>query len=264
MQRALRNNLVLIGIIALLGAAALADQMRARLAAPKPLLAIDPKSVHAIVLECPECPRRTLEKIAGHWEMSEPYALPADPARVDALVAIARAPVTTRYGGEKIAADKVGLTPPYATLTLGGRKLEFGTTEALRNERYVRVGGEIVLVPDRFSHLLRLAPEALLDPRPFGTVGPIAHARLSGVELDAAARDMLTTLAAQRVGPAPTAAHGRALEVELAAGGRLELELTRYGDEWQLVRRAPAVAYVLDAAAADALVAAATPAAKSP
>ena len=254
MERATRNNLILIGVIAILGAAALADQMRARLAAPKPLLAVEPRAIHEIVLECPDCPRRRLEKIAGRWEMAEPYALPADPARVEALLEIPRTIVQHHYRETALEPAKVGLVPPFARVTFGPHKIEFGTTEPLRNERYARIGAEIMLVQDRFSHLLRLAPEALLDPRPFAASAP-AKARLDGHALEAGALAKLAALRAQRIAPGPAGARGRLLEVELADGHAIAFELVRYGDEWQLVRREPAIGYVLENAAVDALIA---------
>jgi hypothetical protein len=257
MQRALRNNWTLIGLVAILGAAALADQVRSRLAAPKPLLALDLKSVHEIVLECPDCPRRRLEKIGGRWKMAEPYALPADAAQVDKLLSIAKVNVQHHYSAQTLEADKVGLTPPFARLSLGERKLEFGTTEALRNERYVRVGSEIVLVTDRFSHLLRLTPEALLDKRPTAGLGPIAKASLGGAPLPAATQHQLELMQAERVTPAPANARGRVLALGFADGHELRFELLRYGEEWQLVRLEPALSYVIKSDDANALLQAA-------
>lgn len=255
MQRALRNNLTLIGIVAILGAAALADQVRERLAAPRPLLALDPKSVHEIVLECPDCPRRRLEKIGGRWEMAEPYALPADPARIEGLLEIPKSIVQHHYSATALEPAKIGLVPPFATLTLGPRKLEFGTTETLRNERYVRTGGGIELVQDRYSHMLRIAPEGLLEPHPFAGLPRIVAARLDGRALGDAARERLAALRAQRVAPAPASVRGRALEVELGDGRTLGFELVRYGEEWQLVRRVPLLAYTLDSTDVDAVLA---------
>ena len=261
MQRATRNNLILIGVIAILGAAALADQMRARLAAPKPLLAVEPRTIHEIVIECPDCPRRRLEKIGGRWQMAEPYALPADAARVDALLEIPKALVQHHYRETALEPAKVGLVPPFATVTFGPHRIEFGTTEPLRNERYAKLGAEIVLVQDRFSHLLRLAPEALLDTRPFAG-SPPAKAKLDGHALDDAAIAKLAALRARRIAPGPPGARGRLLEVDLVDGHSVVFELVHYGDEWQLVRREPALGYALDTAAVDDLIAAAAPEAK--
>ena len=44
--------------------------------------------------------------------------------------------------------------PPQAVLTLDGRALRFGATDAIDGDRYVDTGDAIALVPDRFSALL--------------------------------------------------------------------------------------------------------------
>jgi hypothetical protein len=42
--------------------------------------------------------------------------------------------------------------------------LKFGTTDAIRNDRYVEYRGTIALVPDRFSALLFASPESETTP----------------------------------------------------------------------------------------------------
>ncbi len=59
----------------------------------------------------------------------------------------------------EVVPTKLGLDPPIATLEVDGAVLKFGTTDAIRNDRYVEFGGTIALVPDRFSALLFATPE---------------------------------------------------------------------------------------------------------
>jgi hypothetical protein len=94
--------------------------------------------------------------------MREPKAQPANDRAVARLAAIARAPVRYRRPAAGLDPKKLGLEPPVATLDADGTLLKFGTTDAIRNDRYVEAGGTIALVPDRFSALLFASPEAEL------------------------------------------------------------------------------------------------------
>jgi hypothetical protein len=94
--------------------------------------------------------------------MREPKTQAANDRAVARLAAIVRAPVRYRRPAGELDAAKLGLDPPAATLEVDGTLLKFGTTDAIRNDRYVEAGGTIALVPDRFSALLFATPESEL------------------------------------------------------------------------------------------------------
>ena len=80
------------------------------------------------------------------------------------LAAIVRAPVRYRRPASEVDPAKLGLDPAVATLEVDGVVLKFGTTDAIRNDRYVEFNGTIALVPDRFSALLFATPESETAP----------------------------------------------------------------------------------------------------
>lgn len=164
MKSRARTNLFLLATVVLLGAAAYAELRREDALALDPLTTLDPAAVRALRVECNGCTSRRFEKNAGHWRMLEPQVAIADDARVDRLAAIARAPVRFRHAAGTLDAKKLGLDPPWATLQLDATRLRFGTTDAIRGDRYVEVGSTIALVPDRFSALLFAKPESELAP----------------------------------------------------------------------------------------------------
>ncbi len=166
MNRHTRTNLFLIAMVALLGFAVYAELRKEDAIATDPLTALDLAAVHTIGISCSECKPRRFEKVDSHWRMLEPFAQAADDARIERIVAIARAPVRFRHAAGDLDAKKLGLDPPWATLLLDDTTLSFGTTDAIHGDRYVMVGGTIALVPDRFSALLFSKPESELASPP--------------------------------------------------------------------------------------------------
>jgi len=247
MARPTRKTMILLLVVAALGLAALAEQVRDMLLAPTPITSLDLKTVRRITIECAACPTRELEKIAGQWRLTRPFAMPADREQVDHLLAFAHVPVTHRRNFGKIDAAAAGLAPPRARVTIGGIALEVGDRDPLRQQRHVRRGDEAMLVPDSWGSLVSLTAESLVDPRPFHAEGAIAGATLDGKPVAPDVLGRLTALRATRVVPAPAGARGRVVTVERAERGALRLELCRYGNGWLLVRAEPALAYELSA-----------------
>jgi hypothetical protein len=160
MRRRTRTNLFLLAMVALLGAGVYAELRRESAIAEDPLTRIDPARIRSLAVHCQSCTARRFEKVDGHWHMREPTAQPASDAAVARLAAIVRAPVRYRRSAAGLDAAKLGLDPPLATLDVDGTLLKFGTTDAIRNDRYVEVGGMVALVPDRFSALLFASPDS--------------------------------------------------------------------------------------------------------
>ena len=159
MRRHSRMNLFLLVMVVLLGAAAFAELRRERAIARDPLTMIDPTMIRSLAVSCQGCTARRYEKTGGHWFLREPESKPANDEAVARLAAIVQAPVRYRRPASEVDPTKLGLDPPIATLEVDGAVLKFGTTDAIRNDRYVEFGGTIALVPDRFSALLFATPE---------------------------------------------------------------------------------------------------------
>ena len=166
MKRRTRTHLVLIAIVALLGAAVYAEVQREKTLGIDPLTQIDPAAVRSLAITCSGCKPRRFQKVDGHWQMLEPFAQAADDVAVERLAAIARAPVRLRHARGELDAKNLGLDPAYATLMLDGVVLKFGTTDAINGDRYVEVDGAIALVPDRFSARIFETPESELAHPP--------------------------------------------------------------------------------------------------
>jgi hypothetical protein len=162
MRRKTRTNVILLAMVVLLGAAAFAEIRREQALMQDPLTTLNPDQITTLAIACQGCTARRFEKVGGHWLMREPKSQPANDAAVARLAAIVRAPVRYRRAVADLDPSKLGLDPPVATLAVDGTLLKFGTTDAIRNDRYVEVGDTIALVPDRFSALLFAMPETEL------------------------------------------------------------------------------------------------------
>ena len=165
MSRRARTNVILLAVVALLGAAVYAE-LRREETLVDPLTSLEIDAVRTLSVTCNGCKTRRFEKDGAHWRMLEPYAQAADDRAIARLLDIARAPVRLRHARGELDAKKIGLDPPQATLQLDGTLLKFGKNDAIDGDRYAEVDGVVALVPDRFSVLLFASPENELAKPP--------------------------------------------------------------------------------------------------
>lgn len=262
MNRRLRINLVLIGLVLILAAAVFAEVRREQGLRAQPLTALDTDAITSISVQCARCTDRDFEKISGDWWMRKPLQLPADDAAIARLLAIARAPVRSVRVASAFDAARVGLDPPQATLDFGTTHLAIGTTDAINGDRYVRVEDHVALVPDDFSPFLYETAESELDRHLLPRGAQLLELRLDGrphPELEQAWR---RTEAGQIIRPDPGADFAGTpvqAELHLRDGSTLDYGLYRRGRDYVALRERPRLAYELSGAQAQALLGSARP-----
>ncbi len=166
MRRSSRSILFLGCAVLLLAACVWAELVRERDFTPQPLTALDPASVQRLEIRCRDCTTRRFVRDATGWRMLEPYAQPADAEAVARLLSVLRAPVRTRAAMSDYDAAKLGLAPAQFTLNYDDVTIEIGSEDPIEHDRYVRLGAELLRVPDRFSARLLESPESeLADPK---------------------------------------------------------------------------------------------------
>lgn len=106
----------------------------------------------------------TLHRSDAGWRLVAPVELPADPARVEALLGLARARVHEAFRAAGNDLSEFGLEPPVARVWLDDLEIDFGDTESLNGWRYVLVGPDVHLITDAFFHHLLATPVAFADP----------------------------------------------------------------------------------------------------
>lgn len=165
MRKTTRRILFLGLLVGGLAAAVYAQLVHERALAPALLTALDPATITRIEVRCSACRTRRFERAAAGWRMLEPYALPANGDAVTHLLAVAQASVRTRRPLRGYDLAKLGLDPARITLQLNDLSIGFGDEDPIEHDRYVRIGDELLRVPDRFSARLLETPESeLADP----------------------------------------------------------------------------------------------------
>ncbi|NIR29157.1 MAG: DUF4340 domain-containing protein [Gammaproteobacteria bacterium] len=132
------------------------------------LTALDAGAITQVRIEIPDGEPVEIAQRGEAWRLRAPLQLPANPFRVEMLTRAAEAVSHARYRVAEEDLPRFGLAPPRATLYLDDTALAFGATEPLSGRRYVRVGGEIHLVDDRFLARLTSPPASFVHPGPLG------------------------------------------------------------------------------------------------
>ena len=150
MTRAGRQRLSLLLAVAALLALAGWQWRRDRAARPGTLLDLAPAAVSRIELQFGRGVAMRYVRRHGHWQHLGSAGPPADDARLDALAAIAAAPVDQWRAAASLDPAKIGLAPPRAILRLDGHTLRFGAPAALGQRCYVQRGTRVALVSLRY------------------------------------------------------------------------------------------------------------------
>jgi hypothetical protein len=158
-RTAYRRLWLLLGVAVLL-ALALWQWQRDRAAAPGSLLGIDPATITRVELQLGRAAPMHFARRDNHWWRTDGGS-PArvNDARLDALTAIAAAPVEHWRAATDLDPAKVGLAAPRAVLTLDGHALHFGAVAAIGHRCYVQRGARVALVS------LRYMPQAPRDEK---------------------------------------------------------------------------------------------------
>ena len=165
MRRSTRNLLLLALAVAMLGGAVYAELERERTLGVQPLTRLDPATIRHVEIRCRDCQTRRFERAGAGWRMLEPYAQVANTDSVARLLAVAQAPVRTRAKLAEYDAAKLGLAPPQFTLKYDDLTIEIGNEDPIEHDRYVKLDGELLRIPDRFSARLLESPESELADR---------------------------------------------------------------------------------------------------
>ena len=222
MTRQARHTWILVAVVAALGLAAIGETQRERRNAPRPLMDPAPAAIETIGLSCASCDgERRFQRVQGRWRLVAPWDVPADAESVERLLAIPATPVRRRLDGTPADPATLGLAPPFAEVVLGGTRIAFGTTEAIDQARYVRIGDAVSLVPDRISVVLLAPAERFVDRDPFADLqGGLAAVDEAGAPWPASRAAALATWRAETVEamPADAPRAGRSLRLRDGAG----------------------------------------------
>lgn len=146
-----------------------------------PLVPIAQAEIQSVEIERVNSPVIFLQRDGSQWRMTAPVK-----ARLDET-ALARVLDLSRLGASnKLAADdlaKYGLDKPWARVRFGNHTLEFGNTNTLTEEFYVRSGDAVHAVPARNASGIPSTPGKLIAHRMFAPEEAIAAIEAAGFSL---------------------------------------------------------------------------------
>lgn len=178
MNSKMKLNLALLGIVAVLGLLVALEPGKNE---PVPLAHIDAQAVTKIQIAGKQ--NFTLEKRGGHWHLTQPLNVPANDNRVELLLKIPATTSEMQYPVDAAQLAKFQLNPPNASLKLGDTLLEFGGSEPIQQQRYVKVGNTLHLVTDNFYHHLTAAPTDYVEKKLLPENAEVQSIQLSGPSL---------------------------------------------------------------------------------
>ncbi|MDZ7803719.1 DUF4340 domain-containing protein [Thiohalophilus sp.] len=145
---------------------------------PRPLTDLAPDNVNQIRLQRRDQEPVTLYKEQGIWYMQQPYHLAANDYRVQALLRLLQAEYDSAHHLEEDRDPaRYGLDQPGASLTYNDSLvIEFGDTEPLSRQRYVRIDDRLYLLADtHYYHTISPATGYLSHaPLPAGKIVALA------------------------------------------------------------------------------------------
>lgn len=163
MKRAHRLHLGLLVSVALLAAlVGWSARHETAMAAPDTLLPLPADAVTTICIDTRQGVTRAFVKRDGQWHMTTPHQGLANQKHLQRLAALADAKVLGWRPVADFQPAKIGMAPPWATITVDGHALAFGALSALAPQRYVRVGDHIAMIRARYAADIRATPESEL------------------------------------------------------------------------------------------------------
>lgn len=125
-------------------------------------------------------------KTGNTWTIDREPALPADEFQVRALLRLAGQAAVRSYPVGELELPRLALDPPYATVTLDGIEVDFGSLEPLEELRYARVGDHVHLISDMYQHLIEADYTQFVRRRLLAEQARIVALDLPGFSLDKA------------------------------------------------------------------------------
>lgn len=146
-RRGRQRLLVLILAAGLVAAVVWQTRHDASSAVAASLSPLDPARIDHVELTFRGGPKQAFTRRDGQWYADERPTEPIDGGKLDELASMAAVPAFSWRPASDFDPAKLGLAPPLATLRLDDTELEFGEPAAVGEQRYVRVGDRIALVP---------------------------------------------------------------------------------------------------------------------
>ena len=170
-------NLGLLIVVVGLGLVAWLKPGIKKPAVQPPLIALKAADIHSIRID-----RHTgeiqLQRKGANWEMLAPRHISADGFVIKAMLGNLSSPTTDHFKVTSAGLGKYGLAEPHIRLYLNGTEIDFGDTEPLEGNRYVKVGDTVYLTDGSLFYRLSHGPLWWVDKQLLP-----AHAHITAIQL---------------------------------------------------------------------------------
>jgi hypothetical protein len=270
-----RRSLVNIGLAFLVALAALLLywQPGAESESSFALVSLPAEALERVEIERPGKPAIVLVRSDGQWRLTAPVRGRVDEVALARVLEIARARSPQRM--PSAALERFELDRPWARIRFGEQTVEFGTSNALTQELYVRSGDHVYTLPARLAANVPAEPAKVLAHRLFGADERPTGFRLeafrvlqhdgrwqldpapAAVSQDDLARwvDHWRLASSITTQPAAAASARQTIEIDLAGGGHIGVEVLALNPYLVLRRADESLAYHFPARLAEVLLA---------
>lgn len=147
------------------------------------LTIIDKKSIHSIKITRLTGDPIEFIKQQKQWLLTTPYQIKANEFRINALIRIVEETSQAQYPISEIDLKKFKLAPPQATLRLNDTLIQFGGSEPLKLNRYVRINNTLHLIKDTYFYQINSSFNLFIDHALIGKNETITHLKLPDVDV---------------------------------------------------------------------------------
>ena len=112
------------------------------------LTPLAPGSITAITIERTGRQDIALRRRADGWWLITPFEIGANPARVNALLALANTPTRSSYSAANLDLAQYGLSDTLVTVVLDNQRIVLGGTNPISERRYLMIADTIYMVRD--------------------------------------------------------------------------------------------------------------------
>ena len=98
--------------------------------------------------------------------MEAPYQLPAHDFRVQNLLGLLSATAEKTYQANDLELQQFGLEPPRAIIRFDNTEIQFGKTNPVNQQRYIKVDDQLFLLKEQLYPLISSQPSSFVDISP--------------------------------------------------------------------------------------------------
>lgn len=184
MSTAAKINLLLAAVMLLLVAVVYFEPGREKPAAPTKLTTLTAAQVTHIVITRPDQPDIKFFKQGTQWRMEAPYATAADDLRIGFLLDFLEAKSGASFPAVAADLPKYALDKPRAVLTLNDQVFEFGDSNPMTMQRYVRHGDTIHMLFDTAYQYLIAEAGTFVNPQLIDAGAKIESIHVPGLSVE--------------------------------------------------------------------------------